>query len=143
MKAKRPAVVAMMAVICGVWLCALGVAPAEAAEQVKTIKLRGGDVQLINNDEQKPEAVINRKKFLFLPKYITLTETFRLSDRDVMILKSDEGFSYNPPTYRVFSLRTDGIVEEIENPYFGLYNRALTAEKVGDAVHFDLGITKT
>ena len=127
-------------VVCGVVLWVSGIQPTVAAEQVKIIKLRGGELRLVNNDEHKPKAVINGKEFLFLPKQVAHKATYRLSDRDVVILTTTDNLSsYTSPEHRFFSVRTDGAVEEIDHPHLRLAARSFVGEKKGDAVYFDLG----
>src|SRR4051812_39678410 len=126
-------------VMCGAWLWASGMQPGDAAEQVQTISLRGGELRLVNNDERKPKAVINGKEFLFLPDYIGHKATFQLSDRDIVILISDTG-RFGGLEYRVFSIRTNGVVQEIDDLDFRRRNDTnFIATKKEDAVHFDLG----
>jgi len=124
-------------VICGVWLCASSTQPVGAAEQTKTIQLRGGELRLVNNDELKPKAVINGKEFLFVPDYIGFKETLELSDRDIIILTTDAE-KYREPKYRVFSLTTAGLARELDDLTFWS-NGTVVATKKGDAIHFDLG----
>ena len=131
--------------ICGVWLGMAGTQPAHAGEQVTTIQLRGGEIRLVNNDERKPKAVLNGKEFLFVPETVRHEATYALSDRDIVILVSDDGTipAFDDPTIRtrVFSLTTGGAVEE----FSGLDSRmtkGFVAKKKDDAVHFDLGHSK-
>jgi hypothetical protein len=124
-------------VMCGLWFWIGSLPSAHAGEQVKVIQLRGGELRLVNNDERKPKAVINGKEFLFVPDYIGFKETLQLSDRDVIILTSDTD-RYSPPKYRVFSLTTTGLAQEIDDLTFRTVG-TLVATKKGDAIHFDLG----
>lgn len=120
-------------VMCGAWLWASGMQPGDAAEQVQTIRLRGGELRLVNNDEKKPKAVFNGKEFLFEPESIEHRATFRLSDRDVVILVSDKSVLTRP---RVFTFGKDGAAEEIQ--ILGMRDHVVGIKK-GDAVHLDLG----
>jgi len=124
--------------ICGALLsCSLISASAE--ERVEVVKLRGGELRLINNDEYQPKAVINGQEFAFAPQYIGLGSTFKLSDRDVVVLSSDAGGSGTPPFYRIFSIRLNGTVEEMTTPEFDTADDTLVGKQRGNVIYFDLG----
>jgi|tagenome__1003787_1003787.scaffolds.fasta_scaffold20772295_2 hypothetical protein len=124
--------------ICGA-LLSCSIIPSSAEEHAEVVKLRGGDLRLINNNEFQPKAVINGQEFPFAPQYIGHESTFRLSDRDVVVLSSDAGGSGTPPFYRIFSVRLNGTVEEITTLEFDTADGTLAGKQRGNVIYFDLG----
>jgi hypothetical protein len=124
---------------CALWLCGLSVIPANSEERVDVIKLRGGELRLINNDRYQPKAVINGQEFSFGPEYVGHEITFHLSDRDVVVLSSEPGAYETPPFFRILSVKADGVAEEIANPEFDAPDGTLITRQDGDVIYFNLG----
>ena len=126
-------------VTCALWLCGLGIIPANAEDRVDVIKLRGGELRLLNNDQYRPKAVINGQEFSFGPESVVHEITFHLSDRDVVVLSSEPGAYETPPFFRILSVKSDGGVEEIADPDFDAPDGTLITRQEGDVIHFNLG----
>jgi hypothetical protein len=121
--------------VCGLVFCVAVVAWAKA----QSFGLADGQLDVVYNDDKSPVAHFKGKKIPLGYGHATHSETFTLSDRQIVIFETLGDVRGMPPQYSILSVGPRGAFRDVSGRKFYTADGTFLAMQKGDVIEFNLG----
>ena len=131
--------------LCGLWLVGVPSMAQETEqpeERVETVRLVAGEMQIVTTykaDEKNAKVRFKGQEFDLGYGGALHHKTFRLRDREIVIVESWGDVRGMPPDHDVFSVGRRGSVEHIKNKEFSTSDGTFSVIQKANTLYFNLG----